>query len=510
MQTLAATCRPQHLRTGWTVAVLLLMVESAGAYVPGSAWSATASGTTNGEGNPVTLTWSIVPDVTPIPGEGGSDLISYLDGEFNVQSGGSDLTTRPWFTLFQQSFDRWSELGGITFVYQPNDTGATLRDSAGVLGVRGDVRIGGTPVDGPGGTLAFSWLPDIGDIVFDTGETNFFSNSANDYRGLRNTLMHEVGHAFGLSHVESNTEVFLMEPFINTSIDGPQLDDVRGIQGLYGDAYEKANGGFGNGTFARATSLGALAPGGSVSIGSDAAGGQAVSASETDFVSVAKSTDVDFFSFTVSTPSFVDVSLTPQGGSFIQGVEGGPQSLFDASARSDLALAVFDTNGTTLLGSANLTPAGQPESLFDLSLPSAGQYYVRVTGSTVNVQPYQLELSTVALAVLLDGDYNQDGVVDAADYTVWRDTLGQQGVGRVADGNGNDAVDEGDYTVWKNNFGEASGGGAAAITVVAEPSCLAVGMLSWLVGGAFSGKRLRHRDGRRQNSTAVSGMCHWS
>ena len=41
---------------------------------------------------------------------------------------------------------------------------------------------------------------------------------------------------------------------------------------------------------------------------------------------------------------------------------------------------------------------------------------------------------TASLTVILDGDYNANGVVDAADYTVWRDSLGQTGMGLAADG----------------------------------------------------------------------------
>ena len=35
-----------------------------------------------------------------------------------------------------------------------------------------------------------------------------------------------------------------------------------------------------------------------------------------------------------------------------------------------------------------------------------------------------------------NGDYNQNGFVDAADYAVWRTSIGQTGVGLAADGNG--------------------------------------------------------------------------
>ncbi|MCA9240831.1 MAG: fibronectin type III domain-containing protein [Planctomycetales bacterium] len=58
------------------------------------------------------------------------------------------------------------------------------------------------------------------------------------------------------------------------------------------------------------------------------------------------------------------------------------------------------------------------------------------------------------------GDFNDDGFVDAADYTVWRDQLGQsvpQGSG--ADANFDGLVDAADYQVWREQYG----------TVVAQP-----------------------------------------
>ena len=49
----------------------------------------------------------------------------------------------------------------------------------------------------------------------------------------------------------------------------------------------------------------------------------------------------------------------------------------------------------------------------------------------------------------LPGDFNQDGVVDAADYVLWRDTKGQTGLGLPADGNGDQVVDQNDYNLWR-------------------------------------------------------------
>lgn len=74
------------------------------------------------------------------------------------------------------------------------------------------------------------------------------------------------------------------------------------------------------------------------------------------------------------------------------------------------------------------------------------------------------------LFALLPGDYNGDGVVDASDFTVWRDSLGQTGSGLAADGDGNGTIEAADYDVWRMNFGNGgSGAGSAANASVPEP-----------------------------------------
>ena len=59
----------------------------------------------------------------------------------------------------------------------------------------------------------------------------------------------------------------------------------------------------------------------------------------------------------------------------------------------------------------------------------------------------------------LPGDYNGNQTVDAADYVIWRKTLGLQ-VNRYegADGNGNNSIDVNDFNVWRSNFGRSLGG----------------------------------------------------
>ncbi len=104
--------------------------------------------------------------------------------------------------------------------------------------------------------------------------------------------------------------------------------------------------------------------------------------------------------------------------------------------------------------------------------------------------------SVLLSASTIDGDFNGDGLVDAADYTKWRD-----GLGTIY------TVD--DYTLWEENF--LGGGGSAG--VVASSSSIAVpepaGWVVW--SGAIAGlirrgrRRERYRETlHRQSSQSLS------
>lgn len=83
----------------------------------------------------------------------------------------------------------------------------------------------------------------------------------------------------------------------------------------------------------------------------------------------------------------------------------------------------------------------------------------------------------------LTGDYNGDGMVNIADYTVWRDTLGST-TNLAANGDNTGAsqgvIDTADYDVWKANFGASlatATSGVVAASLVPEPSaCLLVAL----------------------------------
>ena len=65
-------------------------------------------------------------------------------------------------------------------------------------------------------------------------------------------------------------------------------------------------------------------------------------------------------------------------------------------------------------------------------------------------------------SAIIAGDYNEDGVVNAADFTVWRNTIGQQvAAGSSADGNRNGHIDDDDFEIWKDFFGRKVVGDSA-------------------------------------------------
>jgi hypothetical protein len=144
------------------------------------------------------------------------------------------------------------------------------------------------------------------------------------------------------------------------------------------------------------------------------------------------------------------------GGTFTQSAQGGTSSSFNASARNDLSFAIFGPDGTTQLAVANTASIGFMESVVDLVLTAPGNYYIRVAGAADAVQLYELQLSATALIAQPTGDFNSDGIVDAADYVLWRKMNNQTGSALLADGDGDDTVGLDDYHLWRTRFGETA------------------------------------------------------
>jgi hypothetical protein len=91
--------------------------------------------------------------------------------------------------------------------------------------------------------------------------------------------------------------------------------------------------------------------------------------------------------------------------------------------------------------------------------------------------------NSLSLNLAITGDYNHNGVVDAADYVVWRKTLGQSGTGLTADGNASGLIDSGDFDVWRAHFGQTAGGvsGVGTNAAVPEPASALMLLMGVLV-----------------------------
>jgi hypothetical protein len=175
------------------------------------------------------VTWSLVPDGTPLGDGYNSSLFAMMDSKFG---GFRDL----WVGYIQSSFDAISQVCGARF-QQVSDDGASWPDSYRDWDqTRGDIRISAAPIDGRSNVLAYAYNPENGDVRLDTAER--WENFADSYRFFRNVFVHELCHSMGLDHSCPGNRTKLMEPLINANFDILQHDDILGLQALYGDAQE--------------------------------------------------------------------------------------------------------------------------------------------------------------------------------------------------------------------------------------------------------------------------------
>lgn len=151
---------------------------------------------------------------------------------------------------------------------------------------------------------------------------------------------------------------------------------------------------------------------------------------------------------------------------------------------------VSEFDPTTVLASQNLPTDGQyHELVYDLSsvsfLKNVWHWGLDVAphpnNIVFNIDNIRLWNSTAMQGV--EGDYNDDGTVNAADYVVWR--------------NGGPLMNEGatpgsatpeDYDFWRSRLGATAGSASATTAAVPEPAG-AMLLLTALVGWAFVSAR---------------------
>lgn len=336
-------------------------------------WETTASGEVSPvPGETLQLTVSIIPDGTWIPGRKGragepSSLIASLDARFG--GGDGPLSERPWFPLVQAALDAWSSVSGLTFVFEPNDDGAAHVLADGVIGQRGDIRLGARTMDGQLGVLGATYSPDSGDVVLDRDDIL----AAADASTVINVLTHELGHAIGLRHAfllgDHRT---IMSPVLDRDVNGLQHFDQLYVTAVYGDAMEP------NQAPEQATSL-------------HTPDGLAIA----ENVAISSPLDIDTYQFYLAGDTTVELTLSPVGESLEQ-IDHGQLYRFDSRLHADLQFQLLDAD-RQWIATASDQPAGEVESL-TMQLP-AGEYYVQVSGDPDAMpQLYDLQLQIQAPA----------------------------------------------------------------------------------------------------------------
>ncbi len=421
--------------------VTQILMEQAG-LVAGSSRFEVTSRWPGTAGTPATIRYSYPADGTSVPsGIGEAIAGNNLHATF-IARFGSAATGK---AKVRAVFDRWEEFSGNVYL-EVSDDGAGLFASPGPLhlgaAMRGDVRIVCKPIDGNSGILAYNFFPGVagGEMVLDSAES--WHSPTNSFRFFRNTVSHEHGHGFGLLHVCPTNGTKLLEPFLNTGFDGPQHDDIRGVQWHYGDNYEP------NATAATGDFLGSFSADGSATI--------------LNPLGLRSTADDDFFQFDVSGPGTVSAGVTPVGLTYSSGPQSGPSCPPGTSTNSlqqlGLRLMVLDTDGVTPLATADAGGLGAAESLSGVVRPAGGTYYVKLddsVGSGIS------QLYNMTLSVTIDppppacpGDVNGDLIVDTADVGLIIDAFGDTGVGLDEDLNGDGVVDTADIGLVVETFGD--------------------------------------------------------
>ncbi|WP_145282235.1 PEP-CTERM sorting domain-containing protein [Pirellulimonas nuda] len=165
---------------------------------------------------------------------------------------------------------------------------------------------------------------------------------------------------------------------------------------------------------------------------------------------------------------------------------------------------VLGTPGSTslaeaFLGGSSELGIGDSISLgnaFDTQGPGANALSFEFRSPTGLVLNANIEYVSTQVA----GDYNGNGLVDAADYTVWRDSLGATGAGLAADGDGNNVVNQLDYTYWKSRFSNTAALGGVDAAPVPEPAAATLALIG--LAGAM-GLTRRRRKGPRTRTPGL-------
>lgn len=144
-------------------------------------------------------------------------------------------------------------------------------------------------------------------------------------------------------------------------------------------------------------------------------------------------------------------------------------------------LSEFKASGATQFNGTNGVSLG---TIFNTSGSQSGvAFQYLIDGQTVLSQGAVVFRNLSSVTPIgsggITGDYNDDGIVNAADYALWRDRLGSISP-PLANDSTPGSVSQEDYGVWRSQFGATAGSGASAAigASVPEPATWCLSLLA--------------------------------
>jgi autotransporter-associated beta strand protein len=164
-----------------------------------------------------------------------------------------------------------------------------------------------------------------------------------------------------------------------------------------------------------------------------------------------------------------NVSASATGTALV--IDSGVTDALGNSAQLSLATGAILNLGAGVnerVGTLSLDTAFQPAGTYGSSLSNAvNKLDMYFTGTGI---------LTVGPSILA-GDYNNDGVVDAADYVTWRANVGQPSQSLPNDTTGV-IIGDAQYDLWRSNFGNTvpvpGAGASIGVSAVPEPGSFSI------------------------------------
>lgn len=289
---------------------------------------------------------------------------------------------------------------------------------------------------------------------------------------------------YGLTQIQLQS-IFGGTDALDIKVHSISIDDTENttLTELTVDSFNAATQSFSFGSFQSAGALDDSS--GNFAINADPAngsGGLGFNGLDIDFEATEYQLEVELKLLSGNTAEQFNIILGDSDGGDAAPMEGSedfiftvPTDAFNETDFSTFTLALGSGSESNLETTFGFTNGGDGLQNFDLS-----QIQFQSSGDDPGILAVELVRVSIVELEALAGDFNLDGIVNAADFVIWRDSLGDTGTDLAADANGDEVVNTADYDIWVENFGEGALTASAASSVPEPTSAL---ILTFLASG---------------------------